>query len=261
MRGAAALQDLLTELAVTLLPRGMTPRRFAELARSAFVQAAADISRLRNGKVNHSRVAAQTGLSRADVKRLLRQNAFELARRGQTAIERVIDGWRTDRWFATSGHPRRLQISGSRRSFAALVRKYGGDVPHKAVLVELRRIGAVTDINGDVQLRASLHLRHRNDFAFLAPVLPALIDSLRIANRHDSNAGAAIRRLSLSAESEMDSAIIRDRCTSSAQSMLEGLAHSLGPQVTRPRSGKSHAHWFTVTVLVAENRGKRTQGA
>src|SRR5205085_3830883 len=62
VRGASVLQELLTELAFVLLPRGMTPKRFGELARSAFVQAAADMSKLRNGKVNHSRVAAQTGL-------------------------------------------------------------------------------------------------------------------------------------------------------------------------------------------------------
>src|SRR5947209_3539605 len=67
-----ALLQLLQEFAATLLTRGMTPRLFGELTRWAFVRAAAERSRMRNGRVNHSRVAAQTGLSRADVKRLLR---------------------------------------------------------------------------------------------------------------------------------------------------------------------------------------------
>src|SRR5215472_2200963 len=99
VRGATVLQQLLTELALVLLPRGMTPKQFAALGRSAFVQAASDMSKLRNGRVNHSRVAAQTGLTRADVKRLLVHNAFGSTTRGQTALERVMDGWRADREF------------------------------------------------------------------------------------------------------------------------------------------------------------------
>ena len=189
MRGAAVLKSLLSELALVLLPRGMTPRRFSELARYAFVRAAADISRLRNGRVNYSRVAAQTGLTRADVKRLLHRNAREANKGGgNTAVERVINGWRTDGQFTVRlGRPKPLRITGRRGSFAQLVKKYGGDVPHRAVLDELRRIGAVRDIPGAVQLRRSLDLRQRNNFAFLSPVLPVLIDGLRVASKWDGS--------------------------------------------------------------------------
>ena len=146
MRGTSVLQDLLAELALVLLPRGMTPKQFAELARFAFVQAATQMSRLRNGRVNQSRVAAQTGLSRADVKRLLRSDAFDINRIRDAPLERVINGWRTDRPFAQGpGRPKRLRISGAKTSFPSLVRKYGGDVPHRAVLDDLRRIGAFSD--------------------------------------------------------------------------------------------------------------------
>jgi len=259
MRGAAVLQELLIELAFVLLPRGMTPKRFGELVRSAFVQAAADISRLRNGKVNHSRVAAQTGLTRADVKRLLRHNVFTSVHRSETPVERVIDGWRSDREFATRrGHPKRLQISGLRGSFARLVRKYGGDVPHRAVLDELRRVGAVIDADGSVHLQVSPHFRQRHDLAFLSPVLPALVDGLRIASKKSgSNTASSIHRLSLPAETEVDLAIIRDRCVSSAQSMLSGLAHSLGTQAAVPRNKRSPKYSFSVTILLAENGPKR----
>jgi hypothetical protein len=261
MRGAAVLQELLTELALALLPRGMTPKRFSELVRSAFVQAAADISRLRNGRVNHSRVAAQTGLTRADVKRLLMSNVHSPAHRGQTAVERVIDGWRTDREFIErAGRPKRLRISGTRASFVRLARKYGGDVPHRAVLDELRRIGAVSDSDGSVQLQSSSNLRQRYDFAFLAPVLPALVDGLRIASRKvGPSMASSILRLNLPAATEVDLSIVRDRCTSSVRSMLDGLAHSLGTQVTVPRRRKTPAYSFSVTILLAEDRAKRSQ--
>src|SRR5256886_9082248 len=128
VRGASVLQELLTELAFVLLPRGMTPKRFGEFVRAAFVRVAADMSKLGNGKVNHSRVAAQTGLSRADVKKLLTSNMFDSVRPDQTPIRKVITGWRTDRKFANrDGSPKRLRISGSSTSFTSLVKKHGGD--------------------------------------------------------------------------------------------------------------------------------------
>src|SRR5260370_42304055 len=101
VRGASVLQELLTELALVLLPHGVTPKRFGELSRLAFVQVAADMSRLRNGKVNQSRVAAQTGLSRADVKRLLETDLLGSVRPDQTPIRKGIGGWRTDGRFWT----------------------------------------------------------------------------------------------------------------------------------------------------------------
>lgn len=256
IKGAAALQDLIKELAMILLPRGMTPKRFDELARSAFVHAAADLSRLRNGKVNHSRVAAQTGLSRADVKRLLKPKGFEVNFRGQSALERVISGWCGDSAFTTRvGRPKRLVVGGARTSFARLVRKYGGDIPHRAVLAELIRIGAVRESDGYVALLRSTHVRKRYDFAFLAPVLPALLDSLRISSATPrSEASSSVHRLAIPAETELDLSIIRDRCTSSAQSMLDGLAHSLAKQVTLPRTSRRTPYSFAVTILLAEDK-------
>jgi hypothetical protein len=261
VRGASVLQELLTELAFVLLPRGMTPKRFGELARSAFVHAAANMSKLRNGKVNHSRIAAQTGLSRADVKRLLRSNVFDSVRPDQTPVRRVISGWRTDRKFANrDGRPKRLRISGSSVSFTSLVKKYGGDVPHRAVLDELRRIGAVSGDRDSVQLQPSHHLYQRHDFVFLSPVLPALVDGIRIASsKASSGAASSIHRLSLPVTSEVDLAIVRDRCASSAKAMLDGLGHSLGTQVTVPKRRRKSAYSFTITVLLAENQTKRTQ--
>jgi hypothetical protein len=182
--GIAAVSELLVELARVLLPRGMTPKLFGELARYAFVQAAADAARFRNGRVNCSRVAAQTGLTRADVRRLLRQREFDSEREGLTPLERVIRGWRTDREFANRpGHPKRLTYVGRGSSFARLVRKYGGDIPPRAVLEELRGIRVLRDSGGRVQLQTSPSSCERRDFSFLSAVLPDLIDGLRIASR------------------------------------------------------------------------------
>jgi len=258
-RGTARLQDLLTELALVLLPRGMTPKRFSQLARSAFVTAAAGRSKLQNGRVNHSRVAAQTGLTRADVTRLLRHKVVNAEARGQTAVERVIGGWRADREFAIRpGVPKQLPITGGRGSFARLVKKYGGDLPHRAVLHELRRISAVREVDGRVEPRLSRHLRQRNDFDFLSPVLPVLVDLLSISRKKGTSKVPSIQRLIIPVETEIDLAIVRERSASSAQSMLDGLAHSLGTQVTLPKSRRSPAYSFTVTIVLAEGQVSNT---
>ena len=259
IRGAAVLQHLLTELALVLLPRGMTPKWFNELARSAFVQAAADISKLRNGRVNQSRVAALTGLTRADVKRLLQQKPIESHKRGFSAVERVVEAWRSDPEFAFEpGRSKQLWISGQRGSFAHLVKKHGGDVTHRAVLDELRRVGAVEDLNGSVNLRRSLHRGQRGNFFFLSPFLPLLVDALRLASTANTNAASSIRTLRIPAKTEVDLAIVRERCASSAQAMLDGLAHSLGsrPAAYRRPSMRS----VNITILLSEdvgNRGRR----
>jgi hypothetical protein len=231
----------------------MTPKWFGELARWAFVKAVADTSRLRNGRVNHSRVAAQTGLTRADIKRLLKQGAFESTKRGLTAVEKVVSGWRTDPEFASrSGQPKRLRISGSPGSFAHLVKKYGGDVTHRAVLDELRRIGAVRDCDSAVRLRSSLHLRQHNNFAFLSPVLPVLIDSLRLASKRERPGLSSIQTLTIPAETEVDLAILRQRCATSARLMLKSLGHSASTRRAVPTPARS----VTVTILLREKRSK-----
>jgi hypothetical protein len=213
------------------------------------------MSRLRNGRVNYSRVAAQTGLSRADVKRLLESDVIDAFRAARAPTERVVTGWRTDRAFADRfGRPRRLRITGSRASFAKLVRKYGGDVTHKAVLDELRRTGAVKDNGQTVWLQVSSDSRRHNSFAFLSPVLPVLVDGIRIASKRPKSATfSSIQRLTLPVESQMDLAIVRERCSSSAKSMLDGLSESLGASVTVPRTRRRSEYSFTITVLLVEN--------
>src|SRR5262245_33515258 len=111
------MQRLLTELAEALLPLGVTPGQFSEFAKHAFVRAAARTSRFRNGKINQSRVAVVTGLNRADVKRLLRQDRFPHQQHLSRAA-RVVTGWLSDQRFLDSqGRPRQLPIKGSGASF------------------------------------------------------------------------------------------------------------------------------------------------
>jgi Family of unknown function (DUF6502) len=182
--GVQLLENLLNELALILLPRGMTPNWFAELTRVAFVQAASKMSRLQNGRVNVSRVAAKTGLTRAEIARLLKYRPPTLQRFVDTAVDRVIEGWCGDHEFLTKGgRPKRLKLNGRYASFARLVAKCGIDIPPKAILDELRQIGAVRDLEGDLQLSPSLFFRRRHDFADVSPILRQLTKRLRAVSK------------------------------------------------------------------------------
>ena len=259
-RGTSNLQELLRELAFVLLPRGMTPKTFGELSRSAFVQAAADRSRLRNGRINHSRVAAQTGLTRADVKRLLnRDMSAEPFASPETPVEKVINGWRCDPQFSNGrGSPRLLTIAGKRPSFSALARKYAGDVPHRAVLDELRRMKAVLTSVEHVQLRAQAQLRIRHSFGFLSPVMPVLIDGLRIASEKlRPDPSSSIQRLLIPINTDVDLAFVRERCRSTAKAMLDGLAYSLDVQGKLKKRKRGASYSYAVTILLTESRTKK----
>ena len=154
-----ALQQQLTRLAAPFIAQGMTARSFERLARYAFVHAATKGSTFVNGRVNYSRVAARTGLTRAEVKRVL-SAASSWLRVRTGPLERVLLGWRTDRLFIDQRHrPRSLAISGNRHSFANLTKRYSKDVPYRAVLEELRRIGAVVVSGTSVKLNARLPVR------------------------------------------------------------------------------------------------------
>jgi hypothetical protein len=261
-RGNAELRELLRELALTLVPRGMTPKLFGELSRNAFVHAAARISQRANGRVNHSRVAALTGLSRADVKRILLNGDVisPIGRSEQMPIERVLHGWRIDRRFSDSrGNPKRLRVSGTSTSFAVLAKLYGGDVPHRAILDELRRIGAVRRKGKDVVLSTAHVLRQRRRPASLSLVIPALIDGIRLAAACEtSREPPSIYRLTIPVQSDFKVAVVRERCLSTVTTMLNGLEESLGGKIISTKSRGTQQPSFTLTVLLAQSGSSKS---
>jgi hypothetical protein len=186
------VSELLLELARALLPARITPKLFNELARHAFARAAADSARLRNGRINYSRISAQTGLTRANVRQLLEDIGHRPDLKSAAPIDKVIRGWRTDkRYVGPSGRPIRLRIVGRNPSFVQLAQKYAGDIPHRAILEEMRESRAIRQSNGVVELLAKDVAR---DLSFLMHALPIVrkclqLDSRRRATRRRSSSG------------------------------------------------------------------------
>jgi len=255
--GNADLEQLLFELAVALLPRGITPNRFSYLAREAFIRAAAGHARMRNGKVNHSKIAALTGLPRKEIRRILNRPptiGSEPDATTRMPSDRVVSGWLTDRRFLTRhGRPKVLAIGGEAPSFDRLVKEYGGDISPRAVLEELMRSRTVLRVGERVELQTSKLPDPTAGLGSLARVIPTLVDGLRIASRQPApTIGSALYRLTLQATTEAERILIRQRCSSAVQSLLQGLKESLEHEFTIPTRKRPSTHALTVTVLLAD---------
>jgi Family of unknown function (DUF6502) len=133
------LFSLLSEFARYLLAAGLSYEKFDALTKRAYVQAASLEARFSNSRINKSAIAAMTGLTRTDVRAVVREirqsNEFESDR-----IERLVTHWLTDPAFTSaSKRPKKLLVRGTRGSFSHLAKKYGADIPPKALLRELLR--------------------------------------------------------------------------------------------------------------------------
>jgi len=143
-----ALLKALRPIARILMKSGIGYREFSEISKSAFVDVATSDFGLRGRPTNISRVAVMTGLTRKEVRRLRDKisagNQIDLARVIPPA--EIIEKWHSDSEFLdSSGRPKTLDFVGPSPSFAALVKKYGGDIPPGAMRTELKRVGAVIE--------------------------------------------------------------------------------------------------------------------
>ena len=243
-----ALQAMLAELAGPMMQAGITPRLFGELAARAFVKAACRASTLRNGRINQSRVAVLTGLSRAEVRTLMR-GPRRAEPRFKPRTQRVIDGWLSDpRYTARAGAPRSLPINSAAISFAALVRKYAGDVPHHAVLEELRRRKLVKEEHQRVQLITPVVANSRTFGKALSLLLALLSDGVALAATRSMSAASGVHRLTLKATDARDSIALYERALTGASAFVNGLDQSL--RGAPGRNSKKRGSHVTVSVLV-----------
>jgi hypothetical protein len=151
-----ASRHLLRPLVRLLLRHGIAFGEFSDIARSVYVEVAREDFSLPGKKSTDSRVAILTGLTRKDV-RALRERQHDDAERPAHAnrATRVLSGWYQDADFCgADGAPSPLPLEEARgASFAALVKRYSGDMPPRAMLEELLRVKAVSlESSGEVHV-------------------------------------------------------------------------------------------------------------
>ncbi len=143
---SSAVARLLRPLVRVLLSNGFSFKSFVELARRTYVDVAMSELAIPGKKQTASRVSILTGLTRKEVQRILKKDAALETTTGEryNRAARVITGWVRDSQFTDAGgEPAVLPVEDATKGFNTLVRRYSGDMPARAVLDELLRVGAV----------------------------------------------------------------------------------------------------------------------
>jgi hypothetical protein len=170
-----ALRMMLKPLVKLLISQGVTHGDFAEAAKDVYVEVA--IRHFDKGsRVNQSRTAIMTGLTRKEVKNVI-DRAISAApdSKNYSRPSRVLAGWHSDpKYIGPYGVP--LEISyespGTEGpSFVNLVRTYSGDMAPRPMLKELIRVGAVVELENNTYKAA------RRDFEPEA-LSPELVERL-----------------------------------------------------------------------------------
>jgi|CXWL01.1.fsa_nt_gi hypothetical protein len=153
---ATAVHTLLCPLVRILLRNGVSFKAFSEMAKQAYVEVAQKDFALPARKQTTSRLSILTGLTRKEVQQILSRPSGTKARGGESygRAVRVISGWVRDiEFWDKDGNPSPLPIEGARVSFTELVKRYSGDMPVRAMLDELVRVGSAETLkDGRVRL-------------------------------------------------------------------------------------------------------------
>jgi hypothetical protein len=225
----AALITLLRPLMRLILRHSMPFSAFEELAKRAYVDVAMNDFAIPGKKPSISRASILTGLTRKDVQRLVNSNddPGELPEGRYNRAARVLTGWIRDPDFLNrSGQPRTLEIDGE-VGFAALVRRHSGDVPARAVLDELLRVGAVVQrADGRLTPVARAYVPQRGEaekLDILGTDVAGLIDTIDHNLQHGATDPRFQRKVSYRSIAVDHLPAFRELSATQAQALLEHL--------------------------------------
>lgn len=165
-----AISKALRPLIRLLLRHGVAYADFANWIKRIYVDVAEHEFAIEGRKQSVSRISVLTGLNRKEVSRLQAESQPEIrAGSEHNRAARVISGWlRDSRFQQANGEPATLPLNDP-HGFPALVKQYSGDMPVRAVLDELQRVGVVAlDAQGQVQLKDKAYVPHASDAALLS---------------------------------------------------------------------------------------------
>ena len=243
--------------ALSLIDNGLTAAEMHNVLTKAFLQAAAQRARLKNGRVNQSRVAIMTGLTRTEVRKHFEDGDVIQPAASEFGALRVINSWQRDPEFLSSdGLPKELPLQGRYGSFKSLARLYSGDIPARATLEELKRLGAVRVTKGLVKLLPQTASGRRRQEKTLSAIGAQISEALYAIGYPSSQAPTLIASDSISLEA-VDSAallLLRQRCSQTVKSMLAGLEISSRNLAQEMRTkGKPGSGKVKVSVTISES--------
>lgn len=209
-----------------LVEAGITNSTFSAIVRIAYFRAVTDGAvsagaRFANRRLNHSAIAAMTGLTRVQVRAFAKRGVL-VHNAKQERLHRVVEGWTSDPSFQTASYtPRRLAIKAKRSGFSALVQKYGGDVSSRSILRELQRNGYASVDGGFVQLEKRV-TRSRGEVRLrqLSQLLMRLITDFRAGDASASPFRSANYEIAYPATSAKGRILLQKRLTASLRTLL-----------------------------------------
>ncbi|NND92512.1 MAG: hypothetical protein HKN42_16755 [Granulosicoccus sp.] len=152
-----------------LLRHGVSHAEFVNWAKQSYVAEAYEHFGIDGKAPTVSRIAIVTGINRKEVKRMRELHSDVDADPGKhNRAMRVVTGWLQDQEFqSATGRPRALSYGDAQDGFNQLVKRYGGDVPARAMLDELVRVGTVRHDDGKVTLQQEGYVPHQSEAALL----------------------------------------------------------------------------------------------
>lgn len=239
-----ALTQLLRPVVRLLLRQGMAFGAFALLVKRVYVEVATSEFGLGGKKASLSRVSILSGLTRKEVRRLSDEPAQHVAAEPGPGARfnraaRVLSGWVRDADFgAGASSPRPLEIDGS-LGFATLVRRHSGDMPARAVLDELLRVGAVRQLkDGRVELVERAYVPRDGDdekLRILGTDVAELVSTIDHNLRKDSGTPRFQRKLSYQGVPTQTVHAFRQLSAAQAQALLENLDSWLARHIAGSR--------------------------
>lgn len=193
-------------IAVSAINRGLGVGDISELVASAFVKVAIRLMSKRTGRPNQSQIAAATGLSRLEVRRLAANSHTangkrQLRRNKALQVLRHIAARKTPR--SKSQSTIKLTFSSSKSEFGVAVRKVAGDVPPAAVLKELVRLGLATQVKeGRVRYVVIHPERNAEDPSTSASQLEIMSGLLRVGEAQGDAGGSRAYLQQMNVDSE-----------------------------------------------------------
>ena len=134
-----------------LLRHGVTWSEFSDLSKDAYVLVARSDYGIQGRPTNNARTAMLTGLSRREVARVrdrLLQGGVIAEENQGNRISQILTGWHVDSEFTDeNGRPKVLPATGPTGSLPSLLKRYAGDLPHGAILKEMRKRELIEELN------------------------------------------------------------------------------------------------------------------
>jgi len=190
---------MLAPLVRVLLRHGVSHAEFASWAKQTYVKEAHSNFGIDGKKPTVSRLAIVTGINRKEVKRILDlpTDVVPAVAKHNRAI-RVVTGWLQDSTFKdANGEPLPLTYGDIDSSFNQLVKRYGGDVPARALLDELSRVGTVSEEGNTITLASKGYVPHESEEAMLDLFATSARDLLTTLDHNVSGEGTARLQMSV----------------------------------------------------------------